>query len=407
MKTSTTSICRASLLSGASACGPSPKTCALDTECGAGFRCEKGVCSSVVDGGGTGGQGGGVANPCATVTCAQEWEECLVGAGASCVSRFMVLEWTRSADAGPYGLAGPVPLELKLTLRPGASTTGFVPAALSHAVDGVDAGQLLRSGQTTQFGPKQLPVTGLSIGMHTASASYAGPTARKPLSVDVTAPVVTLSAQAAPTRAMGAPLEERDPDLAYATAHKKDEVPEVVVESTRLVVVARSGAIPACPEAMAPTPNGKHQLVIRVDCAPADPGVFDGGVAAATPPAAGVTATPAVGRGGDIFIVDDVGGVAACDASLQTQRWVLPAASGIAGGRVDSNASLDARRDGVGAEACGRGGVLHMPSAGDGGLYAFGVDPDGLDALAPWLKHQRDPANTGNPATLLAPWTCP
>jgi len=147
--------------------------------------------------------------------------------------------------------------------------------------------------------------------------------------------------------------------------------------------------------------------LFRVDYQAGDPGVFDGGVAAAIPPAAGVTATPVVGRGGDIFIVDNVGGVAAYDTGLQTQRWVLPTSTGISGGQVDSNASLDVQRDGAGAKVCGRGGVLYVPSTGDGSLYAFAVDSDGLDALAPWPKHQHDPANTGNPATLLAPWTCP
>lgn len=176
-------------------------------------------------GGGTGGGGGGQSNPCASVVCPQEWEECVVDAGAACVSRFTALEWTQPADAGPYGPTTPVVLELKLTLRPGADASGFVPATLSHTLDGADAGTLQRSGTTTQFGPKPLSTTSLMTGSHLVKASYANLIAQKAFTVDVTAPVVTLHAQVAPMRGPD------DTDLDTLPRWKKSESALLQVES--------------------------------------------------------------------------------------------------------------------------------------------------------------------------------
>ncbi len=139
-----------------------------------------------------------------------------------------------------------------------------------------------------------------------------------------------------------------------------------------------------------------------------DPGSFDGGVVAAVPPAKPVTVAPVVGANGDLYVVDSEGNVTAYDPSLASQRWVLPSgATGIQGLQVDTNPALDVVRDGSGAKTCGRGGLLYVPSTGDGSLYAFIVDSDGLSATAPWPKWQHDNANTGNPLTSLSAWACP
>jgi len=146
----------------------------------------------------------------------------------------------------------------------------------------------------------------------------------------------------------------------------------------------------------------------RVDYIPGDPGYFDAGATSAVPPTAGIVTSPVIGRGGDIFAVDTSGGVVAYDSTLQFQRWALPAGTnGIAGGFVAVSPNLDVQRDSSTSKVCGRGGVLYVASTGDGKLYAFAVDSDGVDVNAPWPKHQHDPANTGNAATSLLPWGCP
>ena len=706
----------------ATGCAPPAIKCSSNAQCGPGFRCELEVCvtEGPFDGGGGGvggGSGGGVANACSTVMCPNAWEECFLDAGASCVSRFAAVQWIEPADAGPYGPAAAVPLQLRIQLRPGANPTGFFPPTLSYTIDSAAGGLLARSGQTADYGPSMLSVGSLSSGDHALDAGYVGLSAAKSFTVDKVAPVVTLKTGAVPTRSTTGGLIELDPDGAFATAFKKDEVVEVIVESTKPVAVAvadlqgvpsvavtsrtscstvcaagkscvcfdldlarvplngfrgtvsvtltprtdslgnvsgaiaakviqvtrwkwkRSvaaaspnavhapaidssgnvfigvsqtnldGLVMACtpsgqplagfspsltmgaitsaplisgteiyiatrgmtqgiirklskttgtevdsqcsyvynsalaltdigqtpetvvavsangflvatrmgtltPCVLAAVPMGKYHVVATADAAylapfasasirkqtwtasawgavvlhptslatqglaqfgttiaggggavgggayalksdgilvsrvdhvefgpgspvgaltvagtqsqplfvygnqqpglvkvpytPGDPGSFDAGVVAAIPPAAVVSGAPVVGRGGDIFVVDTFGGLTAYDSTLQIRRWSLPAgSSGIAGSQVDSSPSLDVQRDGTGAKVCNRGGILYVPSTGDGSLYAFAVDSDGIDINAPWPKYQHDPANTGNSATPLTSWGCP
>lgn len=144
--------------------------------------------------------------------------------------------------------------------------------------------------------------------------------------------------------------------------------------------------------------------LVRVDYGPGDPGTFDGGVTAAVPPSQAVTTAPVVGAN-EVYVVDSRGGVYVYDQALGF-RWSL-VANGVAGSLVDAHPNLDTQRNSAGIKQCGRGGVLYVPSSGDGALYAFIVDSDGLKQDAPWPRWQHDPANTGNPATPLLDWTCP
>ena len=154
--------------------------------------------------------------------------------------------------------------------------------------------------------------------------------------------------------------------------------------------------------------GNQDPAVLKVSYTQGDPGSFDGGVVAAIAPTAAVAAVPIVGRNGDIFVADTSGGLTAYDSTLQIRRWFLASGStGIAGNKVDSSPSLDVQRDSTGAKTCNRGGILYVPSTGDGSLYAFAVDSDGIDITAPWPKYQHDPANTGNSATPLTSWGCP
>jgi hypothetical protein len=73
-------------------------------------------------------------------------------------------------------------------------------------------------------------------------------------------------------------------------------------------------------------------------------------------------------------------------------------------GRAEASPSLDCSRNIDGTAASVPYGVLYVPSI-DGRLYAFVVDSPGLDPSAPWPKYQRDPRNTGNPATPIT--SCP
>ncbi|MBL8919841.1 MAG: hypothetical protein JNJ54_13315 [Myxococcaceae bacterium] len=60
------------------------------------------------------------------------------------------------------------------------------------------------------------------------------------------------------------------------------------------------------------------------------------------------------------------------------------------------------------AKQCARGiGVLYVPVLNDSALTAVIVDSPGLDGTSPWPRWHHDNGNTGNPETVLAPWTCP
>lgn len=143
--------------------------------------------------------------------------------------------------------------------------------------------------------------------------------------------------------------------------------------------------------------------VVRVSYTPGDPGSFDGGVSVTSPLTNAVVTAPVVGSE-ELYVVDVRGKLHVFDLALG-HRWSLD--DGISGNDVSSNPNLDVVRDANGQKQCGRGGVLYVASTGDGALYAFVVDSDGLNREAPWPRWQHDPANTGNAATPLTPWTCP
>ena len=121
-------------------------------------------------------------------------------------------------------------------------------------------------------------------------------------------------------------------------------------------------------------------------------------------------AAPLLGKGNKLYIVGDDGALRVLDRTTLTQQWawtgVLPAsapAGSISALNIDINRSV--------AVPCGPGqpGVLYVAAtkAGVTSLFAVLVDSQGIDDVAPWPRHQHDPANTGNAATSLAPWTCP
>jgi hypothetical protein len=75
-------------------------------------------------------------------------------------------------------------------------------------------------------------------------------------------------------------------------------------------------------------------------------------------------------------------------------------------GAVSVSPTLDVNRNGAGNKQCGRPGVLYVVS-NTGTVTSFLVDAPGLDGTAAWPKFQHDPANSGNAAMSLQPWTCP
>ena len=195
------------IAAGGCSCDPAPR-CSATMACTGIAVCDLPSGSCVMpDGGGRGGGGGGggtgggggAPGPCATVTCPNAWQECVVGAGdaGTCASRFVGLSWVQPSDAGPYGLAVPVPLLLRLQQRVGADGGGY-PASLAYALDSAQAAQpLMRSGQTSDYGPLALQVTTLAGGNHFLDAGYAGVVASTSFIVDALSPTVEVKAQVA------------------------------------------------------------------------------------------------------------------------------------------------------------------------------------------------------------------
>jgi hypothetical protein len=111
---------------------------------------------------------------------------------------------------------------------------------------------------------------------------------------------------------------------------------------------------------------------------------------------------PVLGKDGTLYSAGTEGTSGTLGAWNRDNRsniWTLP-------GGVGLNAlspALDCARDGAGVARAENLGVLYVPAGGR--LYAFVVDSRGLDTSAPWPKYQRDPRNTGNPATPIT--SCP
>jgi hypothetical protein len=138
-----------------------------------------------------------------------------------------------------------------------------------------------------------------------------------------------------------------------------------------------------------------------------------------SPTASGVLNSPptkfgkfaqAVGVGGRLYVLGRDGVVRQLNSSSLTEDWqwgsgILPSGSDTA----LSQLNLDINRDSAMPCAAGQSGVLYVSGTSSNvtTLYALYVDSQGVDRNAPWPRYQHDPANTGNAATSLTPWSCP
>jgi hypothetical protein len=113
-----------------------------------------------------------------------------------------------------------------------------------------------------------------------------------------------------------------------------------------------------------------------------------------------------IGKGGVNYVIGSDGVVRAYDNGL-VELWNGSAAPVLNAAMSELN--LDINRDVAAPCSAGQPGVLYVTasSSNETRVYAILVDSAGLDRGAPWPKHQHDPSNTGNPATLLNSWTCP
>lgn len=137
-----------------------------------------------------------------------------------------------------YGGGRPLRLEVRaeldasvllpLTLQVVATPPDFAPPVLA-----------LQPGVAVWAADTVTPVDGgtwaLSARLVFGDAGYE---ARTQLTVDARRPVVTLAIEPAPARVNDGGFSDRDPVMAFATAHKKDELVELRVESTLLVRVS-------------------------------------------------------------------------------------------------------------------------------------------------------------------------
>jgi hypothetical protein len=115
---------------------------------------------------------------------------------------------------------------------------------------------------------------------------------------------------------------------------------------------------------------------------------------------------PLVGAAGRLYVVGSDGALRVLSSSTLAEEWRWDNAFPTT---AISQLNLDINRDVAQPCASGQPGVLYVAasSGAETWLYAVLVDSPGLDRNAPWPRHQHDPANTGNPATPLTPWTCP
>jgi hypothetical protein len=113
-----------------------------------------------------------------------------------------------------------------------------------------------------------------------------------------------------------------------------------------------------------------------------------------------------VGASGKLYVVGSNGVLRALNAATLAEEWRWDGAFLTT---AISQLNLDINRDVTNPCGTGQPGVLYVAASSSATttLYAVLVDSAGLDRNAPWPRHQRDPSNTGNPATSLVPWTCP
>lgn len=119
---------------------------------------------------------------------------------------------------------------------------------------------------------------------------------------------------------------------------------------------------------------------------------------------------PLLGEGGKVYVIGSDGVLRVLRADTLAEEWswsgLFPSAAP-AGAISQLNADLD--RSVPSPCASFQPGVLYAASTVGGvtTLRALLVDSRGVDALAPWPRHQHNPANTGNAGTSLSQWTCP
>lgn len=119
---------------------------------------------------------------------------------------------------------------------------------------------------------------------------------------------------------------------------------------------------------------------------------------------------PLLGQGEKLYVLEkDRNASGAASLKVLSSKTLLPEWRWRLGAELLSQLNLDIDRDAPSPCAVGQPGVLYF--AANQGLvttvYAILVDSQGVDRHAPWPRHQHDPANTGNAATTLEPWTCP
>jgi hypothetical protein len=120
--------------------------------------------------------------------------------------------------------------------------------------------------------------------------------------------------------------------------------------------------------------------------------------------------SPVFGQGGKLYVLGRTGRLHVLNAAslLEEWSWAVPL-PGPFTAQSFSQLNLDVDRAAAAPCANGQPGVLYLSasSADVTRLYAILVDSAGVDRNAPWPKYQHDPANTGNPATPLTPYSCP
>lgn len=153
----------------------------------------------------------------------------------------------------------------------------------------------------------------------------------------------------------------------------------------------------------------------RFPYTPPPVGMADGGTfGAELPPVAGIDVldgpnlggvAPVLGANGLAYLVSpQTGRLSVVNLVTGALEWTQ--ANAFLAGAVSP--ALDVARTRSLTKQCSRGiGVLYVPVLSDSALTAVVVDSPGLDGTSPWPRWHHDNGNTGNPETVLTPWTCP